>query len=63
MVHFLDRGLGLILDYSLWPDPVCCKRCSGLGCYASIAKQRLKADRFRNGHTELHWCLDLAIIC
>ena len=54
MVHFLDRGVDLVLDYSLWPDPIYCKRRSGLGCYASNAKQRLKADLLRNGHTELY---------
>ena len=61
MVHLLDRGLGLVLDYSLWPDPIYCERRSGLGCYASIARLRLKADLFRNEHTELHRSLVLAI--
>ena len=62
MVHLLDRGIGLVPDYSLWPDPIYCERRSGLGCYASTAKLRLKADLFSNGHTELHRCLVLAII-
>ena len=53
MVHFLDRGLGLVLDYFLWPDTIYCKRRSGLGCYASNVKLRLRADLLRNGHTEL----------
>ena len=62
MVHLLDRGLGLVLDYSLWPDPIYCERRSGLGCYASIVRLRLKANLFSNGHTELYRCLVLAII-
>ena len=62
MVHFLDRGFGLVLDYSLWHDPVCCERRSGLGCYAGIAKLRLKADVVRNGHTELYQRFVLALI-
>ena len=56
MVHLLDRGLGLVLDHSLWPDPIYLKRRSGLGCYASSAKLVLKADLFR-GYTEFYWCL------
>ena len=62
MVHFLDRGLGLVLDYSLRPDPVYCSRCSGLGCYTSIAKLGLQAALFRSVHTELHRRLVWAII-
>lgn len=57
MVHILDRGDGLVLDYSLWSDPICCKHCSGLGCDAYVAKLGLKADRVRNGHIEFYRCL------
>ena len=42
VVHVLDRGLDLVLDCSLWPDPIGCERRAGLGCYASNAKLRLQ---------------------